>query len=173
MSSRVKCRGPVVLDTGFLISLASRVRPDHDTAKRYFAFWVESRTPMFLPSICLAEYLVRADAVPPNILRYVSVKSFTVEDASCAGRLLREGVLSRAEDQKTGRPIFKDDVKIIGSALSLRAAAIATADEKTMCKYVNAVAGNVREARGLIAISTRSAFNRGLAELASPDLGLE
>lgn len=40
MSKHTKCRGPVVLDTSFLITLASKSRKHHVVAKRYFAFWI-------------------------------------------------------------------------------------------------------------------------------------
>ena len=175
MSKPTKCRGPVVLDTSFLITLASKAREHHVSAKRYFAYWTESRTPMFLPAICVAEYLALDASIPKNILCHVVVKPFTYEDAVCAAKLLREGVLSRTGDEIGVRPsrvLFKDDVKIIGCALSLRAAAIVTEDERTMCKYVEVVRKNAAEARGLLAVSIRGGFNRGLAELDSPDLGI-
>lgn len=175
MSKAGKCRGPVVLDTSFLITLASMKRPHHGAAKRYFAFWAESRIPMFLPAICAAEYLALDAAIPPYILKHVVVKPFTYEDAECAARLLREGILARlpGEDGKTpSRSIFKDDVKIIGSAIALHAAAIATEDEHTMCKYVKAASEAMLVARGLVALSISGGFNLGLAELSSPDLGI-
>lgn len=175
MSKSGKIRGPVVLDTSFLITLASGKRTHHAVAKRYFAFWAENRIPMFLPAVCAAEYLALDEAIPPNVLKHVVVKPFTYEDAECAARLLRKGVLSRVpgEDGKTpARVIFKDDVKIIGSAIALHAAAIATEDECTMCRYVKTVSEGVAEARGLMALPISGGFNRGLAELSSPDLGI-
>ena len=176
MSKAGKCRGPVVLDTSFLITLASVKRPHHEAAKRYFAFWAENRIPMFLSAICAAEYLALDATIPPYILKHVVVKPFTYEDAEYAARLLRESVLARisGEDGKAPpRSVFKDDVKIIGSALALHAAAIATEDERTMCKYVKKVSEAVLDARGLVALSIAAGFNRGLAELSSPDLGIE
>lgn len=176
MSKPCKIRGPVVFDTSFLISLASGKRSHHVVARRYFAFWAENRIPMFLPAICAAEYLALDKAIPPNILKHVVVKPFTYEDAESAARLLRDGVLSRVpgEDGKTpARVIFKDDVKIIGSAIALHAAAIVTEDEGTMCKYVKAASEAMADARGLMALSISEGFNRGLAELSSPDLGIE
>ena len=176
MSKHSKCRGPVVLDTSFLITLASKSRKHHVVAKRYFAFWIEARTPMILPSICAAEYLAIDNVIPPHILKHVVVKPFTYEDAICAAQILREGIVARVpgEDGKTpNRMVFKDDVKIIGSAVALQAAAIATEDERTMCRYIKAVSGGLSGANGLMALSITSGFNRGLAELSSPDLGIE
>lgn len=175
MSKSAKFRGPIVLDTSFLITLAGAKRANHDAAERYFEFWAENRVPMFLPAICAAEYLALDEAIPPEILRHVIVKPFTYEDAACAAHLLREGVLARipGEDGRTpARSIFKDDVKIIGSAIALKAAAIATDDERTMCKYVSAVSKAMPAVYGLMALPVAAGFNRGLAELSSPELDL-
>ena len=44
----------VVLDTGFLISLVDKTRPCHDTAKRYYKYFLDNGVTMFLPTVVAA-----------------------------------------------------------------------------------------------------------------------
>ena len=155
----------VVLDSCFLITLCDARRPNHETAKKYFKFWVEHGNLMLVPTICLSEYWTREPNLPTSVMEHVKVKSFNVEDAAIASKLIREKIVVREGEQ---RDIFKDDVKIVGSACALKAVAIATEDVKTMARYVARVSKKCPEANGLRAVLISQPFNTGTAEFGDP-----
>ena len=118
-------------------------------------FWVEHGNLMLVPTICLSEYWTREPNLPTSVMEHVKVKSFNVEDAAIASKLIREKIVVREGEQ---RDIFKDDVKIVGSACALKAVAIATEDVKTMARYVARVSKKCPEANGLRAVLISQPF---------------
>lgn len=161
----------VVLDTSFLVALTISDRPNHEVAVRYFQHWVESCVQMYIPMIVYTEYLAYTDKIPDYILRRVIVKSFGLEEAEISARIQRERVIVRGDDGQP-RAVFKDDIKIIGSACAIGALAIAHDDDSTMSKYINNAATKIKDAKRLRSICIRDGYNRGVADLSAPDLGL-
>jgi predicted nucleic acid-binding protein len=47
-----------VLDTGFLISLVDRQRPNHRIARNYYKYFLEHGVVMLLPTIVAAEFSI-------------------------------------------------------------------------------------------------------------------
>lgn len=164
MSRKLQVKS-VVLDSCFLITLCDAHRPNHETARKYFKFWVENGNLMLVPTICLAEYWTREPNLPSSVMEHVKVKSFNVEDAVIASKLIRDKIVVRDGSQ---RDIFKDDVKIIGSACALKAVAIATEDAKTMARYVSLSSKRCQEANCLRAVLISQPFNTGTAEFGDP-----
>lgn len=78
-------RNGVCLDTSFLITLCSPKRPRHIVAKQYFRYWLEHGIPIFLPTICYAEYLAREEEVPPYVLNQMHILAFDPQSAVIAG----------------------------------------------------------------------------------------
>ncbi len=101
----------VLLDTGFLITLADKNRPHHQTARRYWRYFIENSIPIFLSAIVAAEFCVKQE-IPPEIVRCCVVLPFNWDDAQRAASL----------DWKRIRPVgverdaLKDDIKIIAQA---------------------------------------------------------
>lgn len=159
----------VVLDTSFLITLCDNRRPHHEVAKQYFKYWVEHRTIMFLPAIAYTEYLSKAEKIPDVVLRYLKVKSFNAEDAEIAAKIQRERIVIR-DGEGVQRDAFKDDIKIIGSACTLCASAIAHDDSNSMHKFIHAAAEKFTVAAELKSICLDAGYNDGLAALSDPTL---
>lgn len=161
----------VCLDTSFLITLCSQKRENHDVAKRFFAFWMEHGIPMFLPTICYAEYLVRETEVPAYLLNQMKLLPFDPESAVIAGEIERSRLSVDAGD--TSRVALKDDMKIIANAAQNRVLGIVTEDEKSMVRYVRRAAETVSSVAGLKALTLSSGFDEGSASFSDPELPLD
>ena len=101
----------------------------------------------------------------------MKITSFGIVDAEIAARIQRERTIVRG-DEALSKVVFKDDIKIIGTACAVAAQAIAHDDPSTMSKYINNAASHVPEAKGLRSICLYDGFNPGLADLSNPDLGI-
>lgn len=161
----------VVLDTSFLVALTIDGRPNHEVAVRYFQYWVENGIQMYVPTIVCAEYMAHNERIPDYIMRRVKVMSFRIEDAEIAARIQRERVIVRG-DEELSKVVFKDDIKIIGSACAVAAKAIAHDDPATMSRYIKNAADRIAAAKGMQSICLYDGFNRGIADLSDPDLGI-
>lgn len=166
-----KCLKAVFLDTSFLITLKGRERADHETAKKYFAYWYENSVKMFVSAICYAEYLAKDEDIPAAILNSVEIVSFNAEAAVIAGKLQRKGVQIHVDG--VPRDALKDDIKIIASAATLKVAAIAHCDGNSMAKFIARAADVVPEVAHLKSILLAEGFNLGTAEFSDPELGLD
>lgn len=164
----IKC---VILDTSFLVALTIDSRPNHEVAVRYFQYWVENGIQMYVPTVVYAEYLVHNEGIPNYILRRVKIKSFGIDDAEIAARIQRERVIVRG-DEDLSKVVFKDDIKIIGTACAVAAKAIAHDDPATMSRYIKNAAARVAAAKDMQSICLYDGFNRGLADMSDPDLGI-
>ena len=133
----------VFLDTSFLITLTDANRADHAVARKYFAYWYESGVKMFVSAVCYAEYLAKADALAAFVLNAVEVVSFNAEAAALAGKIHR----ARLQVQTDGA--LKDDIKIIASACTTHAAAIAHCDGSSKSKFIARAGESFSEAKHL------------------------
>lgn len=160
----------ICLDTSFLITLCSRKRDNHDVAKRFFAFWMEHGIPMFLPTICYAEYLARETEVPAYLLNQMKLLPFDPESAVIAGEIERSRLSVDVGD--TSRAALKDDVKIIANAAQNHVLGVVTEDEKSMVRYVHRAAETVSSVAGLKALTLSNGFDEGSAMFSDPELPL-
>jgi len=164
-------RKGVCLDTSFLITLCSSKRTNHSVARRYFEFWLSHDVPLFLPSVCYAEFLAREKEVPAYILNRVHLLAFDPESAIIAGAIQRTGLSVLVED--TPRVAVKDDIKIIANACQNNVLGIVTEDENSMARYIRRAAETIAAASGLKPLLLSSGFNEGDALFRPPELQLD
>lgn len=162
----------VFLDTSFLVTLCDASRSEHDVAKRYFRFWVESGAKMIVSAIVYAEYIARAD-LPTIVLSSVSVAPFDAKSAMLAGRIMRQRLLERqSRPVEVSRDALKDDFKIIAHACECGAGIIVTDDAKTFPVFVQFAADRFREVRNLRLVLLGDGFNEGVARSGQPEFDL-
>lgn len=164
-------RKGVCLDTSFLITLYGESRPNHETAKRYFRFWLEHDIPVFLPTICYAEFLAREKEIPPYLLNLMHLLPFDPESAVIAGEIAR--LRLSVDDSGVSRDAMKDDVKIIATASQNAVLGIATEDEKSMVRYVRRAAEMIASVAGLKTLTLSGGFDVGSASFSDAELPLE
>ena len=160
----------VFIDTSFLITLTDANRADHAVARKYFAYWYESGVKMFVSAVCYAEYLAKADALAAFVLNAVEVVSFNAEAAALAGKIHRARL--RVQTDGVPRDALKDDIKIIASACTTHAAAIAHCDGSSMSKFIARAGESFSEAKHLRSILLSDGFDAGTAEFSEPELAL-
>ena len=161
----------VCLDTSFLITLCSQERLLHSVAEQFFQYWLKNGFPLFLPAVCLAEFLVRDEYVPAYILNKVNVLSFDSESAVLAGAIQRRRL--SVDVQNTPRPALKDDIKIIATAAHNYLLGIVTEDKDSMAPYVRKAAATMPEVNGLQVLVLPKAFDEGSATFSDPQLPLD
>lgn len=164
-------RKGVCLDTSFLITLCSPKRPHHIVAKRYFQHWLEHGMPVFLPTICYAEYLAREEEVPPYVLNQMHLLAFDPQSAVIAGEIERKRLSVNVGD--VPRAALKDDIKIIANACQNKVLGIATEDEQSMVRFIRRAAETIAVANGLKALPLSSGFDEGSAAFSDPELPLD
>ncbi len=120
----------VILDTSFLITLASPARENHITARRYWRYFTEEEIPIFLPTIVVAEFSIK-QPIPPEILRCCVTLPFNWDDAIQTSKLDIAGI----DRQGDSRQSLKDDVKIIAQAITKDAAFVITDDKNSFHRY--------------------------------------
>jgi hypothetical protein len=99
-----------LLDTSFLITLASAARANHSMAVRYFRAFIEHGVPMYLSTIVISEFEVRQRIRDLGLNNFIVVP-FNIDHAIAAASLTDSGLQHRADGQ--GRATVKDDVKLI------------------------------------------------------------
>jgi hypothetical protein len=120
----------VVLDTSFLITLANAARPYHETARKYWRYFLDNEIIVYLPTIVVSEFQLRQE-IPPVILRSCIILPFNWNDA------LKAADLDFTQFKKEGqdRVALKDDIKIIAQAAVIKASHLITEDEETLFRY--------------------------------------
>jgi predicted nucleic acid-binding protein len=120
----------VLLDTSFLITLADKGRDHHDTARRYWRYFLENQIPIYLSTIVVSEFCVKQE-IPPEILKCCVVLPFNWDDALYAAKLDWKKV------RPTGvkREALKDDVKIIAQGVKVDTEFVITDDGKSFHKF--------------------------------------
>lgn len=121
----------VVLDTSYLISLADPNRDHHETARRYWQYFMEEGIPVFLPTIVVSEFYVRQQ-IPPEILKCCVVLPFNWDDATLSAKL----DFKQFADAGEPRGAVKDDIKIIAQAQICDALCVISEDGETLLRYV-------------------------------------
>jgi len=119
----------VSLDTSFLITLADRNRPNHETAKRYWKFFLESQTPIYLSTIVISEFELK-QPIDNIILRSCIILPFNHADAVKSAQLN----FAKYKSEAASRDALKDDFKIIAQAEVQGLAFLITDDVETLFK---------------------------------------
>ena len=119
-----------MVDTSFLISLASPARDNHVTARRYWRHFTEEQIPIYLSAIVVSESCVK-QPMPPEILRCCVTLPFNWDDAIQTAKLDIGGFDRQGESRVT----LKDDVKILAQAITKDAGFVITDDKNTFHRY--------------------------------------
>lgn len=125
----------VLVDTSFLISLASPPRDRHAVAVEWFRYFVEKAAALELSTLVVAEFEVR-QAITDLPLQNFNILPFNISHARKAAQfhraLLNQEVAKDADDQ---RDVVINDLKILGQASAEEINIVLTEDERTLTKY--------------------------------------
>jgi len=125
---------------------------------------------MFVSAICYAEYLSKAECLPPYVLNSIEVVPFNAEAAAIAGCFMRGR--NKLSSPTGVRDALKDDVKILASAVAYGVSAIAHCDGNSMSRFIAQSHELLPEASNLTSILLADGFNMGTANLGAPELPL-
>lgn len=121
----------VLLDTSFLITLASASRPHHASALRYYRTCIDRQVPMYLSTVVMAEFQVK-QAVTDLPLRNLFVLPFNADHAIRCGGLID----ATSRDPVDDRVRVKDDFKLIAQCQVEGISHLFSEDANTLVKYL-------------------------------------
>ncbi|MDX8129002.1 PIN domain-containing protein [Methylomonas sp. OY6] len=121
----------VLLDTGFLISLVDRNRPNHKTAGQYYKFLVEQRSAIYLSAIVASEFAIK-QPITDLPLKNFRILPFNITHSIESARLSN---LLGPKDAGDNRAVVREDVKIMAQASHENIQFILTEDGSTLFKY--------------------------------------
>ncbi|MDD5407138.1 MAG: PIN domain-containing protein [Sulfurovaceae bacterium] len=124
-------KGPVLLDTSFLISLVDQKRPHHDIAAQYYKFLIEQQIPLYFSVIVAVEIAIK-QPITDFPLKNFRIIPFNIPHSIEAARIWN---LLGGHDAGDNRAVVRDDVKIIAQALREDIPFILTEDASTFYKY--------------------------------------
>lgn len=156
----------VLLDTGFLISLVDKTRPNHAVAAQYYRLMLEQQSPMYFSAIVAAEFAIK-QAITDLPLKNFRCIPFNIPHSNESARLWN--ALGRHDDGDS-RTVVRDDVKLLAQAVHESIPFIMTEDASTLFKYCErlwtAGVSNVRAIKlvdGFDSCTLRADGQRGLA----------
>jgi predicted nucleic acid-binding protein len=120
----------VVIDTSYLITLASASRPHHEIARRYWRYFLDENIPIFLSTIVVSEFCLKQE-IDPSILRNCVILPFNWDAAIKAVDL----DFRQFKGETADRVALKDDMKILAQAAVVGASHIITEDEQSLYRY--------------------------------------
>ncbi len=122
----------VILDTGYLISLFNKERPEHEAAKAYYKHFLENEFTLMVPTIVVSEFSTKQpfDQLP---LHNFTILPFNYGDAVSCGDL--NAFYYRKQLKVGQRDAVKDDFKIIAQAKEQDVAYLITEDARSMKPY--------------------------------------
>ncbi|KAB0544159.1 type II toxin-antitoxin system VapC family toxin [Kerstersia gyiorum] len=103
-----------MLDSSFLICLSNDERPEHQTAKKYYAEFIQRGIPMYLSTIVICEYEVRQRITDFGLENFL-VQPFNIDEAIQGARVFDH--LFSARGQGDERVSVKDDAKILSQCI--------------------------------------------------------
>lgn len=124
-------KGPVLLDTSFLISLVDKNRANHDVAAQYYKFLIEQQIPLYFSVIVAAEIAIK-QPITDFPLKNFRILPFNITHSIEAARIWN---LLGGHDAGDNRAVVRDDVKIIAQAIRQEIPFILTEDASTFYKY--------------------------------------
>ncbi len=122
----------VLIDTSFLITLASDTREHHDAAVKYWRHFKDSGMPVYLSVIVVSEFEVRqtiSEAIRLSCIPLI----FNWDDAIRAAKFERH----REKEEGKDRTAVKDDIKLLSQAAGKDVAFAITDDHSSFAKYSN------------------------------------
>jgi predicted nucleic acid-binding protein len=122
----------LLVDTSFLITLASPQRLHHATAQQYFIESVRRGMQLYLSAIVISEFQVK-QAVTDLPLRNFTVLPFNIDHAMMSGLLMRDLERDAGDD----RVAVKDDLKLIAQSVCESITHVLTEDRNTLAKYID------------------------------------
>lgn len=127
----------VILDTGFLISLINKDRPEHEAAKSYYKYFLENEFLLLVPTIVVSEFSIKQpfDDLP---LHNFTILPFNYGDAVSCGEL--NAFYYRKKLKVGQRDAVKDDFKIIAQAKEQDVTYLITEDANSMKPYCEELA---------------------------------
>ena len=122
----------VILDTGYLISLVNKERPEHEAAKAYYKYFLENEFTLMVPTIVVSEFSIKQpfDDLP---LHNFTILPFNYGDAITCGDL--NAFYYRKKLKAGQRDAVKDDFKIIAQAKEQDVSFLITEDANSMKPY--------------------------------------
>ena len=124
----------VLLDTSFLISWVNPARPNHETARRYFDYFVHDSVLMHLSTIVAAEFHLKQPIGDLPLEAFI-VQPFGLRAAMAAAELEQQRVPEAKRDPATSHAALKDDMKLLGQAKAAGIGYVITDDERSLFKW--------------------------------------
>lgn len=122
----------VLIDTSFLITLFDDSRANHEVAKKYYQYFINSGIDMYISAIVASEYGQKASI--DDIFgtgNFISL-SFNYDDGKIAGEFANFLAGNRGD---ATRDAAKDDVKLLAQASNNELVFVATDDASTLANY--------------------------------------
>lgn len=127
----------VMLDTGYLITLADETRLHHGVALQYLKALVKAECRILISPIVVSEYTVKSS---PQLLFEMGCFEFpeyNISHALEASKLKRSTMSSDFRSNDNRRTVIINDTQIIAQASVENVEYIFTEDKNTFCKTVN------------------------------------
>jgi predicted nucleic acid-binding protein len=106
----------ILIDTCFLISLVNEQDGLHTNAEDYFRHFIAERADLFISTIALAEFMERQGEL--EIIENFKVLSFDMDEARALNKHFSRADVNANGSTAQSRIAFKDDMKIVATALS-------------------------------------------------------
>ena len=121
----------LLVDTGFLISLADPTKLHHTAAVTYFKEALANAVPIYLSSIVASEFQVKQPVSDLGLRNFI-VLPFNIDHALRCGDLMKHMKRDAGDD----RVAVKDDVKIIAQCWCDEISHLIILNEQTLVKYL-------------------------------------
>jgi hypothetical protein len=102
-------RNSVILDTSFLISLVDDSRPNHESALKFFKYFIENKIAMVLSSIVTSEFCIKQPLTDLPLANFKFLP-FNIPDSYHLSHLFLDEFKGQIGSHKN--PSIKDDYKI-------------------------------------------------------------
>lgn len=127
-----KSKQTVFIDTSFLITIFDNSRKNHENAKKYYQFFIETPIDMYLSTIVISEYQQKGDIQDILKTNCFIPCNFNVGDGIVAGDFAN---FLSGDREKNTRVSTKDDMKILAQCANNEIDYIATEDKSTLARY--------------------------------------
>lgn len=123
----------VLVDTSFLITVYDDSRPNHETALKYYKYFLDNSVTMYLSTIVIAEFHQGHTAATILTSGHYIPLPFNVTDAIEFSNIAHD--LGNDARRGGSRPEYRDDLKIMAQAKKNNIDYIITDDHSTLMRY--------------------------------------